>query len=73
MFSLNNESLATLIETFAGVALKKVSEKVCWCYFKTKNAQLTATAAKPTAFVDTTPVTINLIIRGAVPLAFHRL
>jgi len=72
LFSLNNESLASLIETFAGVALKKVSEKVCWCYFKTKNAKLPSGAPKPTTFTDTSPVTINIVVRGTVPMAFSR-
>jgi hypothetical protein len=30
-FSLNNESLAVLIETAVGVMAKKASEKVIWC------------------------------------------
>jgi hypothetical protein len=43
--SLNNESLAKLLETIVGVVVRKVTEKVAWCWYSCSH--LTISPTKP--------------------------
>jgi hypothetical protein len=40
LFSLNNEALATAIETAVGVAIRKQAEKALWCWYNCKINEL---------------------------------
>jgi hypothetical protein len=52
--SLNNEALAKLIETAVGVAARKATEKVAWCYYACTNAKSAiADVGVPTPLVRT--------------------
>jgi len=64
-FSLNNEPLAVTIETLVGVTLKKGTEKVCYCYFKSKGAG-------QAHFSEDRNRTITISISGTSPRLLRR-
>jgi hypothetical protein len=59
-FSLNNESVAVLIETAVGVMVKKASEKVIWCgYCVAHKERSSVTESDPTGVTTVVPYGIG--------------
>jgi multidrug efflux pump subunit AcrA (membrane-fusion protein) len=66
-FSLNNESIATLIETSAGVIVKKASEKVIWCGLCAyKQAKGTRVEDPVSAFGTSPSMKATIAVSGAL-------
>jgi hypothetical protein len=64
--ALNNEALASIVETIIGVSLRKPAEKLLWCWYQCGQDALTSNGADYLASdpVESSEVTVNVTGRA---------
>jgi len=65
-FSLNNEALATALETAVGAASRKYSEKVFWCWYSCRLDEAYSSLSDAAGISQGTPVAVRIRLVGDV-------